>query len=499
VVVERTYKMNFKIAALLLCAQLDTASAFVSPKQNNGLIQSRWKPSRPLETSTVTRTTSLNAWGGSAWQVASSSAAGVWQAASSTVSAVTSSDLFSFFLQTLISYGVPAFFVVVIIAFAMVMFSDDEDEDLDFGGTAVSELYNDLYGNYSKKGGFLLGRLKKNKNKPRNLGVPSQEFIKLSNFNQKLDSYEYSVTAATKSKAAAAASFRSKSFDRALRLGLESSDSLPSYAKAELLEAEKVFLTEGKLLITKLQSLQTKLAKGLIDAEMESMMGTMGVMEMPLDPKPLNKTATHSSDKGVVERFDSVEVIKKITKVQLGLTVLENKFVQAVVGAVGPERAVGVRTALLGDIAARGGGSLLQQLGERPLAAVLQALDPESNNKSLFFTRFPGDVTASQVAGLREEVTAIVRTAKPGDEALVILQSGGGTVTGYGLAAAQLSRLKAKGLKLTIAVEQVAASGGYMMCCTADKIIASPFAVLGSIGVISDIPNVYDRLKQEGM
>jgi ClpP class serine protease len=72
-------------------------------------------------------------------------------------------------------------------------------------------------------------------------------------------------------------------------------------------------------------------------------------------------------------------------------------------------------------------------------------------------------------------------------------------VTGYGLAAAQLTRLKAKGLKLTIAVEQVAASGGYMMCCTADKIIASPFAVLGSIGVISDIPNVYDRLKQEGM
>jgi serine protease SohB len=72
-------------------------------------------------------------------------------------------------------------------------------------------------------------------------------------------------------------------------------------------------------------------------------------------------------------------------------------------------------------------------------------------------------------------------------------------VTGYGLAAAQLLRFKDAGLKLTVAVEQVAASGGYMMCCVADRIVASPFAVLGSIGVISDIPNVYERLKKEGI
>jgi len=100
---------------------------------------------------------------------------------------------------------------------------------------------------------------------------------------------------------------------------------------------------------------------------------------------------------------------------------------------------------------------------------------------------------------LREEVTAIVQSAKPGDEALVILQTGGGTVTGYGLAASQLLRFKEAGMKLTIAVEQVAASGGYMMACVADRIIASPFAVLGSIGVITDIPNVYERLKEEGI
>jgi hypothetical protein len=488
--------MNFKIAALLLCAQLGTVSAFVFPKQNNGLIQRSWTSAQPLQMPAVARTTSLSALGGDVLLEAASSTANVWQAASSVASSVTSSEIFSFFLQTLISNGVPAFFVIVVIAFGASKFRKKDGDEFSGDNTVVSELYNDLYGNNdAKKGGFSFG--KRNNNNVRNLGVPSQEYIKLTSLNQKLDSYEYSVTAATKSKAAAAASFRSKSFDRALRLGLESADSLPTYAKAELLEAEKVFLTNGRRLVSKLQVLQTELAKELIDVKMGSMMKMMGVDKMTLDPKPLNKTTTDLLTGKNVE--GNTELLKKITKVQRELTNLEIKFVQAVVGAVGPERAMGVRAALLGDIAARGTGGLLQQLEERPLAAVLQSLDPESKSKSMFFTRFPGDVTASQVAGLREEVTAIVRTAKPGDEALVILQSGGGTVTGYGLAAAQLTRLKAKGIKLTIAVEQVAASGGYMMCCTADKIIASPFAVLGSIGVISDIPNVYERLKKEGM
>ena len=117
----------------------------------------------------------------------------------------------------------------------------------------------------------------------------------------------------------------------------------------------------------------------------------------------------------------------------------------------------------------------------------------------VFVLQFFGDVRATQAAALREEVTAVLRSAKKnrGDEVVLVLNTGGGTVTGYGLAAAQLTRLKAAGIKLTICVEQVAASGGYMMACTADRLVASPFAVLGSIGVISDIPNVYERLKKE--
>ena len=147
-----------------------------------------------------------------------------------------------------------------------------------------------------------------------------------------------------------------------------------------------------------------------------------------------------------------------------------------------------------------GAGGILKDLQERPLSKLFdEGKDSKlEGKKNLFVLDFPGDVSASQVFELREEVSAICSTAKEGDEAMVVLQSGGGTVTGYGLAAAQLMRLKKK-VKLTIAVEQVAASGGYMMACTGDRIVASPFAVLGSIGVISDQPNVYERLKREGI
>ena len=100
------------------------------------------------------------------------------------------------------------------------------------------------------------------------------------------------------------------------------------------------------------------------------------------------------------------------------------------------------------------------------------------------------------MAQLRQEVTAVLGNADAegrGDEVVLVLNTGGGTVTGYGLAAAQLTRLKQSGLKLTICVEQVAASGGYMMACVADKIVASPFAVLGSIGVITQVCSLIDH------
>ena len=114
----------------------------------------------------------------------------------------------------------------------------------------------------------------------------------------------------------------------------------------------------------------------------------------------------------------------------------------------------------------------------------------------LFVLDFDGDLRATATADLREEVTAILSVAKAGDEVVVKLESGGGLVTSYGLAASQLSRLKSAGVKLTICVDKVAASGGYMMACVADQILAAPFAVVGSIGVIAQVPNFHKVLKK---
>jgi serine protease SohB len=103
---------------------------------------------------------------------------------------------------------------------------------------------------------------------------------------------------------------------------------------------------------------------------------------------------------------------------------------------------------------------------------------------------------AKEVETLRKEITAILCIAKRGDEVLVKVDSGGGVVHGYGLAASQLQRIKDKGLPLTISIDKIAASGGYMMACVADKVIAAPFAIVGSIGVIAQIPNFNKLLKK---
>ncbi|KYN24937.1 peptidase [Vibrio cidicii] len=121
----------------------------------------------------------------------------------------------------------------------------------------------------------------------------------------------------------------------------------------------------------------------------------------------------------------------------------------------------------------------------------------ESKREShLFVIDFHGSIDAKEVASLREEVTAILAVAKPGDEVLLRLESGGGMVHGYGLASSQLDRIKAAGLPLTISVDKVAASGGYMMACIADKIVSAPFAIVGSIGVIAQLPNFNKLLKK---
>jgi serine protease SohB len=116
-----------------------------------------------------------------------------------------------------------------------------------------------------------------------------------------------------------------------------------------------------------------------------------------------------------------------------------------------------------------------------------------------FVLDFHGDIRATQVAALREEITAVVTEARPGDEVVVRLENPGGLIPDQGLAAAQLMRVRSRGLRLVVAVDTVAASGGYLMACVADRILAAPFAVVGSIGVIAEIPNIYRLLDRAGI
>ncbi|MCL1622848.1 protease SohB [Moraxella sp. Tifton1] len=122
--------------------------------------------------------------------------------------------------------------------------------------------------------------------------------------------------------------------------------------------------------------------------------------------------------------------------------------------------------------------------------------DVPSNDKVVYVLDFEGDIKASAVGHLREEISAIIVDAKEGDEVVLRLESGGGQVNAYGLAAAQLERIKSAGLSLTVCVDKIAASGGYMMACVADQIIASDFAVIGSVGVVSQLPNFHELMKK---
>ncbi len=133
------------------------------------------------------------------------------------------------------------------------------------------------------------------------------------------------------------------------------------------------------------------------------------------------------------------------------------------------------------------------------------AVDEETGEKAegadsatrTFVLRFHGDIRASAVEALREEVSAVLQAAVPGrDRVLLVLDSPGGVVPGYGLAAAQLARLRSAEIELIAVVDRVAASGGYMMAAVANRIVAAPFAIVGSIGVVAQMPNIHRLLKR---
>ncbi|QDF67483.1 protease SohB [Shewanella sp. SNU WT4] len=147
-----------------------------------------------------------------------------------------------------------------------------------------------------------------------------------------------------------------------------------------------------------------------------------------------------------------------------------------------------------------------QLLNKKQLKAYEKQLKDEQKAKDkqvdeepvsrVYVIDFKGSIDANEVASLREEISAILTIATSADEVIVNVESGGGMVHGYGLAASQLDRIRQANIPLTICVDKVAASGGYMMACVANTVIAAPFAIVGSIGVIAQIPNFNKLLKK---
>ncbi|KTD31930.1 protease SohB [Legionella israelensis] len=122
--------------------------------------------------------------------------------------------------------------------------------------------------------------------------------------------------------------------------------------------------------------------------------------------------------------------------------------------------------------------------------------DKSKRHRTLYVIEFSGDIKASQVEQLRDEISAVLSVACSDDEVVIKLDSPGGAVNGYGLAASQLQRIRDKNIPLTVCIDKMAASGGYLMACVADQIVAAPFAIIGSIGVVAQIPNFYRWLQK---
>ena len=128
-----------------------------------------------------------------------------------------------------------------------------------------------------------------------------------------------------------------------------------------------------------------------------------------------------------------------------------------------------------------------------------RSAEEAGRSRRVFVINFRGDIRASAVAALREEITALLTIARPEDEVVLRLENAGGLVHDHGLAASQLERIRSRGIPLTVVVDKIAASGGYMMACVGNRVIAAPFAVLGSIGVLMQLPNFHRLLETHGV
>ena len=411
-------------------------------------------------------------------------------------------ELYMYTLKTLISWGVPA---VVVAAAAFFVFASSR-KGKDAGGKARSGAGG---GPFSFLGGGAAA-------------APSPFAVK--RLNDKLDSYAYAFEGATVSPESAERAKARRAFDDkyAATLG-----KLTAGEREAVTRAAEKWARQDAALRREMAAATRRARAGAVakagkkgaesagnvadaeaDAELEEAFPFLDLDEAEdLEERAAERArAGDAGDAGGASGgesnrsgdgfvFPGSSPSAALAKLAAKRADAEAKYVAAVAAAL-PAHKRARLSKLLSDPRASPGWE-----GDRDALALPAERMARRDRKHVFVLNFFGDVQASQAASLREEVTAVLRQAKKrrGDEVVLVLNTGGGTVTGYGLAAAQLTRLRDADIKLTVCVEQVAASGGYMMACCADRLVASPFAVLGSIGVISEIPNLYERLKKEGI
>lgn len=396
-------------------------------------------------------------------------------------------DLSLYTIKTLIAWGVPAFVVaLVVFPLADAIFGGDEnDKRSSFEGGAFGDEFA-LEDDQPRGGGLPFGPQKPRRapNRPK-----APQYLKVERLNERLESFEFSLEAASLGRYAARKARRTRRLGKAFadELGLAglSDDTLQTVATAERDYIQKSTDARKNVLLARAQLRGLAAATNATSAEnaTAALPGDSGIVSKVKKLMPFSKEPKSNREDALNNLADAT---KESQEAELDY-----------IGIVASHLPDDIARRRLGQLASEGRDGTL----EGSLTNALDFLRNSTEAKRAYVLNFDGDTTASQTASLREEVTAILKTAnvERGDTVVLKLTTGGGTVTGYGLAAAQLLRLKDAGLHLTVCVEQVAASGGYMMACCGDRIVASPFAVLGSIGVITDIPNAYERLKKEGI
>ena len=410
-------------------------------------------------------------------------AAGAFDSVSNAFSSPEFHELSMYTLKTLISWGVPAVTVGIV---ALMIISGARRGKSSSGG-------NEDGSSSSSPFGFLRGgQMGK---KPR-----TQPYLSIKRLNDRLDSYALQFEAATVSKTSAKRQQNKQRFEKRYADAL---GKLSSEERNAILEAQKKWKEVDDRLKTRMNAItassrKTALELGARKKESSSSSSSSSKEdEAASSSKEDGDIMNNIKNKFGMGKENPSKQAKELGRIASERMLNEDKYLTAVAAAVPKSKLKSLEDVLKDPNQTFGWQANSDVLLLNNVDEVSGPKDKLSK-KHVFVLDFFGDVQASQAAQLREEVTGLLRSAKKerGDEVILRLNTGGGTVTGYGLAAAQLTRIKAAGLPLTICVEQVAASGGYMMACVADKILAAPFAILGSIGVVAQLPNFHKVLKK---